>query len=244
MGLRPEPVWIDFGRSHITWRTKAEHSYGRFSMEAVCSANSASGKTETGHLAAMVVAGKVYAADDIVQTPSYTFQFITENGRRHVFRNFVSWEDAGDSVDAIEDVFADLTIRRIETDTRVINNAEDVISATLAGRPLNARMNLGNKSGCRWAVLDFPVKHINAQPDTGRFQVETGPVAIPSEFLPGETDTYLLAYVIFNRLDRAELALWTPTPIGNATTRFYSRVRKIEAEIEFFTPADSVSGAK
>jgi hypothetical protein len=245
--------WIDFSRSFITWLTKAEQSYGRFSIESACTVlDPGHPEPQAFYLAAAVVAGRVYAQDRLFITPSYTFHLITSLKSHQIFRNYASYQEAKDSQGKNEEIFADLQITRRECSARVIGDVQEIIDLVINGHPLSAQMRFISPVENREFVLQFPVRHINVQRGTNRFQVETGPVLVPrssllgDEKMDGESPHFNMAYVIFNRLDQAELALWRPTPLGapvrGNATRFYTDVREIKTETILLTLAGLASG--
>ena len=238
MGLTAGADWIDFSRSFITWLTRAERSYGRFSLEAACTIIDPDGQApESYYLGSRVVAGRVYSEDHLILTPSYTFQLVAGRERHQIFRDSVYYDASRDSKADNAEVFVDMRIQKRGGAAREVKEGAEISRLVLDGRSLNVKMKLASLPGGRRVVLDFPVKHINVHPESGGFQVETGPVLIPGFIRHDEDKDFNTAYVIFNRLDRAELAFWVPTPVGGGSTRFYSEVGGLDAEIILLAPA-------
>ncbi|WP_303673637.1 hypothetical protein [Vampirovibrio chlorellavorus] len=206
---------VDFSRSFCTWLLQEQTGYGRFSIEAVLRIRnhqvSQSAIQEEYVLLSQVVAGNVYGQQQLVIEPVYQFAALFGSTHYRVFRTHYPFQPHQDSVSPIPDRF-----RAIET---VIHpapaiahqNAQGVIVATQANRPLVTHMTYHGPDGLR-AELIFPVKHINVQPVTGQFQVETGPILWPTPPATNsatgqwELENLTRAYTIFNRFDRAEIA--------------------------------------
>ena len=75
---------------------------------------------------------------------------------------------------------------------------------------------IANASGTRRAVLEYPVKTFNYQPERVLFQMDTGPMLWADLDSP-EADPMCwlrLAHTVFNRFDRAEFVLRGPTPFA------------------------------
>ena len=71
-----------------------------------------------------------------------------------------------------------------------------------------------NASGSRRAVLEYPVKTFNYQPERVLFQMDTGPM-LWADLDSSEADPMCwlrLAHTVYNRFDRAEFVLRGPTP--------------------------------
>jgi hypothetical protein len=66
---------IDFLASYLTWLTRKEKSCGRSQIEAACAIRDfESENTETYYSAPAVIAGNVYAKNDLVKQPVYLYQ--------------------------------------------------------------------------------------------------------------------------------------------------------------------------
>jgi hypothetical protein len=73
--------------------------------------------------------------------------------------------------------------------------------------------------------IEFPIKHLNIQRERRLFQVETGPIMIPSEtagdWLSDEQGYFFnTAFVHFNRLNCAEITLNAPSYLDQETVFF------------------------
>ena len=87
-------------------------------------------------------------------------------------------------------------------------------------------------------ILEYPIKTMNFMPKTNSFQVDTGPILVPEYESNAKQPINRLemAYVAYNRLDRAEFILRRPTPISDAQGKqlcqvlHYSKVREDDAK--------------
>jgi len=85
--------------------------------------------------------------------------------------------------------------------------AKEVIDATLAGKPLNARtVARDDARGCT-LTLEYPVRTMNLNVEEGLFQVDTGPLPWPDMATWDGTRPAraFLSHVAFSRFDFAEL---------------------------------------
>ncbi len=236
-----ESPWIDFQHSSLAFVTKKEQSYGRFLLDAVCTIRSGVG-TEVYGLGAQVLAGKVYAAEDLILFPPYTFQIVASRNRYQIFRNYVSGYDEKDSRGENAELFSDLRIDIKKKAGRWLENVEELAKAVGENHLLNGQVTLPFPVEGLSFIIDFPVKHVNLHAPKKMFQVETGPVPVPHGVRPpaaGEDLIFTTAYVFFNRLDRLDLALWSAAPMGKVEktiSRFYSEKHTLQAEIRLVVP--------
>jgi len=237
-----ETQWIDFSRSFLSWVTLKEQSYGRFSIESKCTIVDLESKdNETFYLATAVMAGNVYAPDNLTKEPTYMFQIAASERHFQIFHDHIVGQSKGDAAGDIDNLFETISIIEKNCPGYRVKISFDIASLALSSKPLNARMSFEN-DGFQF-VLDFPIRHINIQHDRKKFQVETGPVLVPAYSLwggrvPDNIRTLQLhpAYILFNCLDRVELVLRQP-PLDNQTLRcLYSNIEKVQSEIYLITP--------
>jgi hypothetical protein len=100
-----------------------------------------------------------------------------------------------------------ITIREYP-DADILEDARDIICATLDGELFNAQTTYSDNRGFR-VILEYPVNLINIHEACNEFQVCTGPVILP------DLDTWdgqdvrrvFIAHSAFSRFDRAEFIL-------------------------------------
>jgi hypothetical protein len=113
---------------------------------------------------------------------------------------------------------------------------EEIRDATAEGTPLVARTEIADpKSGLR-AILEYPVKTMNVDLNHRKYQVDTGPVALPDlakRYQP-QIESLSLAYVAFNVPGFADFVIEQPmrVPAGReaAEVYHYSGLRSVAAK--------------
>lgn len=182
-------------------------------------------------LTAMVMAGDVYGAGSLPLNPPYSFQMVASTRRHVIFRDYLVGSPKADSSADHHEVFSDFKTYLSFLKRQPIN-----VATLLSGRPwpLVAQLHATGKDGIKW-LLDFPVNHLNHREIAGRveFQIETGPVLIPAGLIDTRdvavTDGFTLAYIFFNRLDRADLAIWSPLMPERASGRAFGQFHRLAA---------------
>jgi hypothetical protein len=202
---------IDFARSSITWLLPEQPSYGRFAIDASLTLS----QGETFYLCAQVFAGNVYGEEALFKDPPYGFSAAFSNAQYRIFRDAV--RDP-----ALEDTFGDAASRfrdlRFDIQRAACRRWEP---ASLAGPsvtsgPLSARLRItgGELAG---AVLEFPLRHVNAKATPPAFQIETGPVLIAAAENGVVLPRLRRAFVMLGRTDRAEFLFddARPAPVAD-----------------------------
>ena len=117
-----------------------------------------------------------------------------------------------------------MRIDLVQSEGEALETVERIVEATLANQPLVARTELETE---RYrAVLDYPVKTMNANERDGVYQTDTGPVLFPDlSREPGDLIQGLeLAFCAFNAPTWAEFLVRVPTDVGAGTHVYhYSR---------------------
>jgi hypothetical protein len=132
------------------------------------------------------------------------------------------------------DLFSDFEIRMAEADGEVLDSTERIIEATVAQRPLVARLKYED-AGYR-VCIDHPVKTINVNPRDGVFQTDTGPILLPDFTRMRDqgllVSVFELAFAAFNRPEFAEMVIRRPTVLteeDSLTSNHYEETRRIDA---------------
>jgi hypothetical protein len=226
---------IDFSASYLTWLTRKERSYGRFQVDSACTFRcSNSEKTETYYLAPAVIAGNVYAKNDLVKQPVYMFQIAASNERHVIFRTFALHSDDQNSFDNNSDLFEEVELHITKKEAAVLKNFDDIEFHFQNHNTMTACMCYETKQNLQ-IEIEFPIKHINIQSEKKLFQVETGPILIPFD-PPRQSEvkghfSFNTAFVHFNRSDCAEITLNIPTCVGQENISFFSQVKKLKPQI-------------
>lgn len=131
--------------------------------------------------------------------------------------------------DAFDGFRLDLAERRGER----LETPQQIVEATLAGESLNARTAISND---RYrAVIEYPVRTMNANERDWIYQTDTGPVLLPD--LSVEPDVMLdnlqLAFAAFNTATWTEFLIRVPTRLENDISVYhYSRPIRFDAANE------------
>ena len=115
----------------------------------------------------------------------------------------------------------------------VLATAGDIVQATLDYELLVARIWL--ETDRYTAVIDHPVKTMNASERDDIYQTDTGPVLLPD--LSREPDDLIggleLAFAAFNSPDWVELIVRVPTPLADGVSvHHYSRPVRMDSKNE------------
>lgn len=130
----------------------------------------------------------------------------------------------------IEDTFDALKVDLPRVDSRVLETPQAIVEAVLANEPLNARTTIENDRYT--AVLEYPIKTMNANERDWVYQPDTGPVLLPDLNRTPEDmmDGFELAFAAFNTPDWIEFIVRVPTPVGEGLSVYhYSQVMRMDA---------------
>lgn len=251
---------VDFARSFLTFRIDylkrqaetASHeppsslNNARILLECICTVeDSESGKTLTFVMGASCKTERVGVERDIWIEPNADFvpilsqddylivktydvankgvPFYPPSRGMQPERQFGKVADAYDSIR--------LDVRRVEGE--LLETAEQIVEATLDSNcpPLVARTVI--EAGRYSAMLEYPVKTMNASERDFIYQTDTGPVLFPDfrrgpdEFIRGLE----LAYVAFNSPDWAEFVVRVPTSVGDGIEVYhYSKFVRLDTQ--------------
>lgn len=251
---------VDFAKSFLTFRIDTlakppgtvshEPPYtlnnARIQLECVCSITEmATGWSRRYVLGASCKTERVGVERDIWLEPNADFAPIfSDDG----FLNLKTYARAGMDVELYppgsgkqsdrqtgchNDVFDSTSIDVVDRDAESLQSPADVVAATLANRPLNARTTITTERYS--AVIEYPVKTINANERDDVYQTDTGPVLLPDFTAdPGELlARFELAYSAFNCGDWIEFIVREPTAIADGVeVHHYSRPIRFDARNE------------
>jgi len=134
-------------------------------------------------------------------------------------------------ISLVEEAFDSLKLDVVECEAELLQTAKQTVDATLENHRLNASTTL--ETDRYLAVLDYPIKTMNANERDDIFQTDTGPVLLPN--LDREWEEMIegmeLAFSAFNGPDWIEFLVREPTPIGNgASVWHYSQPRRYDVK--------------
>jgi len=253
---------IDFSRSFLTFRIDtrkkpsqtASHAppfslnNARIQLECQCVVTEKeSGWTQTYVLGASCKTERVGVDKGIWTEPNadYIPIFSVEN-----FMNIKTFARSGMTVELyppgsgsqserqtgrVAEAFDSVRIDLAERPAEQLTSADQIVRATLANAPINARTTL--KTARYQAVIDYPVKTMNANERDNVFQTDTGPVLLPD--FTSDPERMLagleLAFAAFNCFRWIEFLVRVPTAVSDDVLVFhYSKSVRFEAHNEIF----------
>ncbi|MGD9497171.1 MAG: hypothetical protein AB7Y46_12810 [Armatimonadota bacterium] len=225
----------DFSRSFATFVTQGRGNNARIQVEAVCDLPAPEGETRYV-LVASCKAEDTYAADALFRLPNYDFCAIFSTEQYCIVRAGLPltacWRESGLSRDRFEQVRMDLS----QVPARACADAREIVETTLGGASAVGRTELLDDDGELLARLEYPVKTMNVNDLRWVYQVDTGPIIVPDIERQGalEVDRLALAFIAWNRPDRAELIVQAPTRIAHSDScvAHYREVRGYAARNE------------
>ncbi len=138
---------------------------------------------------------------------------------------------------SIEETFDDVRIDLSRGDGRRLETAKAIVEAVLDNVPLNARTTIENDRFT--AVLEYPIKTINANERDWIYQPDTGPVLLPDLSRDPEDmiEGIELAYAAFNTPDWVEFIVRVPTPVADGVNVYhYSKPVRMDSANEVLVP--------
>lgn len=249
---------IDFSRSFVTFRIDTEvrqpqtvsHqppfslNNARIPIECRCMiTEKITGDTQTFVLGASCKTERVGVEREIWTQPNADFCPIFSEDR---FLNLKTYARVGTEVDRyppgsgtqsdrqsgrIEDTFDSVRIDVMPIAGKPLDSAQEIVEAVLANHLLVARTEL--ESDLYRALIEYPVKTINANERDWIYQTDTGPVLFPD--LAPEADALManlqLGFAAFNHPDWIEFIVREPTSVADGVEVYhYSRPVRCDAK--------------
>ncbi len=222
----PETM-IDFERSFFTWTshpfepdphyinaggmTQGAGSVRnvRVTYEAKCDiTNTKTGETEELFLLSPCRSEYTIPKEEFFQLPSGEWRVLFSRTHRISLTRRPSTEDGKAEASTLNLADARFTTRT-HSNFAALTSAKEVIEATLANKPLNARTTYEDEAaGYKWAI-EYPARTMNLNVEEGLFQVDTGPIPLPdmSSYDGKRPMRAFLSFVAFSEFDSAEFIL-------------------------------------
>lgn len=237
---------IDFAHSYQFWtisvpagsRHRLEENSARIQLDSRCEIwDEGTGRLEEFFLITPCRTEWMYREDRLFQHPNREYCVVASY--RHDIRvggGLLAEERR--PIKVLEEAFRDhrFDIRHL-SNPRLLSTDEEVIRATEALAPLVARTELRFPQRKWRIVLEYPIKTMNINRKHRRFQVDTGPIALPDPTVPGDEwiESFYRAFVAYNRFDRAEFVVERSTPlvadgVPVATVRDYQENREFSVQ--------------
>jgi len=226
---------IDFANSYMTWFPhEPSGNIARIQLDAACTLmDETTGARAQFYLIAPCRAERMYLDTPLFQLPNYEFCGIWSADEFLIIRTaWVSERDNrqyGLGRERWRDIRLDI---RTFAHSAVLTDDAAIVKATLENRALTARTELVDAASGRRALLEYPVKTMNVMAEPPRFQVDTGPLILPNfeVAVTHPIESFEMAHVVYNGMDKAEFILRKPTPDSTATD--YSTVQIVPARNE------------
>jgi hypothetical protein len=138
----------------------------------------------------------------------------------------------------IADTFDDVRIDVSSCDGKPLQTSQEIVKAVLDNQTLVARTELENER--YHALIEYPIKTINASERDWIFQTDTGPILFPD--LSREPDSLLtsleLAYSAFNCFDWIEFIVRVSTPVSKTSMSITTLIRSAAMQRTRFSSWD------
>ncbi len=209
---------IDYGRSFVN--TKAKWNSPRFWVESRLRITDPAGKTSREYLQCGSCKSEyTFPARGLFHADNYDFLPVFSQVDCVVFRRNVTERGKYIEVKPAAKAWDGTVPVMRHFRGRMLRNVEEISKAMTAGNPLVGQTEIRDEKSGRVAVIEYPIKTINWQRETGDWQVDTGPVLLPDLTAPPEQWSLRLrlAYVAFNAPDWAEFVIEEPTPVGGGS---------------------------
>jgi hypothetical protein len=214
----------DYGRSFVTFVTEGRGNNARLQVESVCSLSDArTGKTTDYVFYASCKSEHTFAERDLFIEENYDFCGIFSDEEYVIFRTHSThtdrWREEGLWRDRFEDVRFDL----VSVEAEELDGTTAMVQRSLDNVPLAGRVEIGE--GDLNAVIEFPIKTMNANDIRPIYQVDTGPLPFPD--FSADVDLHVKrlspAYVAYNAPDFADFVVQQPVTVDGMVVTHYSK---------------------
>ena len=157
-----------------------------------------------------------FGEKDLFYTDNYDFLPILGDGDYLVFRRPARLSDGYRRVSKAEDIWGKPALRlRRARQVTLLDTWEKIRDATAAGIPVVSQTELRNDETGLEAMIECPVKTMNISLEQRKYQVDTGPIALPdlSKHFARRIECLSLAFVAFNAPHFADFVVEQPTPV-------------------------------
>ena len=173
---------LDYGRSFITFVSEGGRyrNNARLQIESRTTiTDTRSGESTRYLFFASCKSEDTFAPMDLFYDNNYDFNGIFSEKEYVIFRTYSKHTARFREEGLWKGTFKDMSERLVEVDGTVLNSGEEVVRASMAGKPLVGRVGLTSDDGSLSAEIEFPVKTMNANDTDWNSQVDTGPIGLP-----------------------------------------------------------------
>lgn len=225
----------DYGRSFVTFVTEGRRNNARLQVESVCSlTDGATRKTTDYVFYASCKSEHTFADRDLFIADNYDFCGIFSDEEYVIFRTHSThsdrWRDEGLWKDRFQGVHFDF----VSVEAEELDGTPAMVQASLENVPLVGRVEIGE--GNLTALLEFPIKTMNANDIQPTYQVDTGPLPFPDFSANVELHIKRLspAYVAYNAPDFADFVVQQPMSVDGTTVTHYGNPFSLPAKTSVF----------
>jgi hypothetical protein len=221
---------LDYGRSFVTFLSPG----GRYSNNARLQVESRTTITDTRSgvstrylFFASCKSEDTFAPENLFYRNNYDFDGIFSDREYVIFRTYSNHTARFREEGLWEGTFIDVTPRLVEVAGTVLEGGEAIVRASKSGAPLVGRFELTSDDESLRAEIEFPVKTMNANDTHWKWQVDTGPIALPD--FGADVDMHIKrlspAFVAYNAASFAEFVVQQPvaSPETGSSVTHYSR---------------------
>lgn len=222
---------LDYSRSFVTFVTKGRGNNARLQVESQC-AITAGGRTANYLFFASCKSEHTFAPSGLFHEDNYDFCGIFSDEEYAIFRtkstHHAGWKEQGLWANRFEAVHQHL----VRVEGRELSTPEAVVRASLENVPLVGRVEIESADRAASAVLEFPVKTMNANDIEMIYQVDTGPLPFPDFTSPAQRQIERLcpAYVAYNAPHFADFVFQQSLAVqGGIEVTHYGKLRSLPA---------------
>jgi hypothetical protein len=237
---------IDFANSYVSFFGPQRDDGARVPIDASCTLiDEAADYQDTFYLIAPCRSEDMYRDDRLFYMPNWDWRAIFNASERVILRKH--WESMPAQVTdpsrlaQYDDGRGAILQLKHHSETRPLTEYTQVVEEALGTRPIVARTEITEPDGRLRAILEYPVRTMNARTTPPRFQVDTGPLIVP-DFESEAThaiERFDVAHVGYNVYDKAEFILRRPVTVPQGSrsgvlVTDYSELMTIPASNEIF----------
>lgn len=229
---------LDYGRCFVTFVTHGRGNNARLQVESRCRlTDTGTGAWQDYLFFASCKSEDTFAERDLFYEENYDFCGIFGDEDYVLFRARATHTDGFREEGLWQDRFEDVTRHLPVARGTVLEGPAAIVRASLAGVPLVGQVDLASEDGRLKALLEFPVKTMNANDGRDVYQVDTGPVPFVDFGTAGDRHIQRMwpAYVAYNAPHFADFVVQHPhrVPAGNGqavTVTHYGRLESLPAQ--------------
>ncbi len=227
----------DYGRSFVTFVTEGRGNNARLQVESVCRLTDlSSGVTQEYLFFASCKSEHTFAERDLFHEDNYDFCGIFSEDEYAIFRTHSTHTERFREEGLWRDRFKEVVRHVLLVEGDVLADSADVVAASLRNVPLVGQVEIASEYETLQALIELPIKTMNANDIRNVFQVDTGPVAFPDFGLDVRRHIERLSptYVAYNAPDFADFVIQAELAIGGndgeTAVTHYSRLVSLSAE--------------